>query len=186
MPLTEETIQLLAYHWYEALEGQEHIEPDVLDKILEYMKKSADIAVQAFAIDEAALILQKALNFVEQVSDERKDAYIKKLKLQLIGLGTRNLHSFSLRKPDKTMNKFRRFSSTVGEETNEKSAITFQRQSTIAKSGPIDIQATASLQGILKLKSWGIGKTWKSVYCSLGSGLLSLVLLFYLYNLDLN
>eukprot|EP00339_Tiarina_fusa_P007340 CAMPEP_0117000444 /NCGR_PEP_ID=MMETSP0472-20121206/2778_1 /TAXON_ID=693140 ORGANISM="Tiarina fusus, Strain LIS" /NCGR_SAMPLE_ID=MMETSP0472 /ASSEMBLY_ACC=CAM_ASM_000603 /LENGTH=82 /DNA_ID=CAMNT_0004700127 /DNA_START=1772 /DNA_END=2017 /DNA_ORIENTATION=+ len=60
--------QLLAYHWYEAVQGQEDIDEATLDKVLELMRQSADFASQLLAIDDAASILQRALHLVEQVT----------------------------------------------------------------------------------------------------------------------
>src|SRR3990167_1255743 len=53
----EQIYGILSHHWYEALEGQtaETVNIEILQKVIGYMQKSADIATQMLAIDEAAV-----------------------------------------------------------------------------------------------------------------------------------
>lgn len=89
--------QLLAHHWFEAFSGQEDIDENSLKKVIEYIRISADQATQLLSTEEAASLLRRGLQFLQQLSNPSKRIYEKKLKLQLMGLPVRNLHGYSIR-----------------------------------------------------------------------------------------
>ena len=81
------------------------------------MQKSADIASQMLATDEAATMIQKALKLTSLLPKPLNQTISKRLKLQLIGLPVRNLHGFNmieLTTSSNSKNSISRFSSSSG------------------------------------------------------------------------
>lgn len=178
--------QLLAYHWYEALEGQEMIDDASLRKAIHYMSQSAYISAQQVGTEEAAAVIQRALRFVERLDDERKQVYVKKLRLQLMGLPVKNLHGFSIpnvhfpshsshrqtRRPEHLSDEIRdprRQSALV--ELSLDSRVSRMRRSSFGGIPPAEEQTQPIIEGALRRKRWG---RWKTVYCVLRRGILTL------------